>query len=55
MTGQDAAEAAFSYDIPVLLQLFESLGDNCDLGVVQRAVGWNHLVSSGLRPAAQPT
>lgn len=27
------------YDIPRLLQLFESLGENCDLGVVQRAVG----------------
>ena len=39
MTGQDAAGTAFSYDIPVLLQLFESLGDNCDFGVVQRAAG----------------
>jgi hypothetical protein len=39
MTGQDPAGAAFSYDIPVLLQRFESLGDNCDFGVVQRAVG----------------
>jgi len=27
------------YDVPCLLQLFESLGENCDLGVVQRAVG----------------
>jgi hypothetical protein len=27
------------YDVPRLLQLFESLGENCDLGVVQRAVG----------------
>jgi hypothetical protein len=27
------------YDIPRLLQLVESLGENCDLGVVQRAVG----------------
>jgi len=27
------------YDVPRLLQMFESLGENCDLGVVQRAVG----------------
>lgn len=27
------------YDTPRLLQLVESLGENCDLGVVQRAVG----------------
>jgi hypothetical protein len=27
------------YDVPRLLQFFESLGENCDLGVVQRAVG----------------
>jgi hypothetical protein len=27
------------YDMPRLLQLVESLGENCDLGVVQRAVG----------------
>ena len=26
-------------DVPRLLQMFESLGENCDLGVVQRAVG----------------
>jgi hypothetical protein len=31
--------AATCYDVPGLLQLFESLGENCDLGVVQRAVG----------------
>jgi hypothetical protein len=27
------------YDVPRLVQMFESLGENCDLGVVQRAVG----------------
>ena len=27
------------YDIPRLVTLFESLGENCDFGVVQRAVG----------------
>ncbi len=27
------------YDVPRLLRSFESLGENCDLGVVQRAVG----------------
>jgi hypothetical protein len=27
------------YDVPRLLQLFESLGENCDFGVVQRAAG----------------
>lgn len=31
--------AQVCYDIPRLLQLVESLGENCDLGVVQRAVG----------------
>lgn len=31
------------YDIPRLLQLFESLGENCDLGVVQRAIGLEPL------------
>lgn len=40
----DAATAGLSapelcYDVPRLLQAFESLGENCDLGVVQRAVG----------------
>ena len=30
---------ASCYDVPGILQLFESLGENCDLGVVQRAVG----------------
>jgi hypothetical protein len=39
MSGQDAAEPSFCYDIPRLLQQFESLGENCDFGVVQRAVG----------------
>ena len=27
------------YDVPRLVQCFESLGENCDFGVVQRAVG----------------
>ncbi len=31
--------AELCYDVPRLLQMFESLGENCDLGVVQRAVG----------------
>ncbi len=31
--------AEICYDVPCLLQRFESLGENCDLGVVQRAVG----------------
>ena len=31
------------YDVPRLLQRFESLGENCDLGVVQRAVGLEPL------------
>jgi hypothetical protein len=39
MSGQNVAAQEFCYDIPRLLQLFESLGENCDLGVVQRAVG----------------
>ncbi len=34
-----ASAAEFCYDVPRLLQMFESLGENCDLGVVQRAVG----------------
>jgi hypothetical protein len=39
MSGQNTVAPAFCYDIPRLLQLFEGLGDNCDFGVVQRAVG----------------
>jgi hypothetical protein len=39
MRGQNVADPGDCFDIPRLLQLFESLGDNCDLGVVQRAVG----------------
>jgi hypothetical protein len=39
MSGQNAAGRQFCYDIPRLLQLFEGLGENCDFGVVQRAVG----------------
>jgi hypothetical protein len=34
-----SSSPASCYDVPCLLQLFESLGENCDLGVVQRAVG----------------
>jgi hypothetical protein len=33
------AEAGRCWDVPRLLQQFESLGENCDLGVVQRAAG----------------
>ena len=36
---RNAATPEFCYDIPRLLLLFEGLGDNCDFGVVQRAVG----------------
>jgi hypothetical protein len=39
MSGQTDPAPQLCYDIPRLLQLFESLGENCDLGVVQRAVG----------------
>jgi hypothetical protein len=39
MSGQNAAALEFCYDIPRLLLLFEGLGDNCDVGVLQRAVG----------------
>jgi hypothetical protein len=39
MSGQNTAAPEFCYDIPRLLLLFEGLGDNCDFGVVQRAVG----------------
>jgi len=45
MNGQNTRAQEVCYDIPRLLQLFESLGENCDLGVVQRAVG---LESFGL-------
>src|ERR1700722_6807811 len=38
MSGQNAA-AQECFNIPRLLQQFESLGENCDLGVIQRAVG----------------
>jgi len=38
-TSAPASAPASCYDVPGLLQLFESLGENCDLGVVQRAVG----------------
>jgi hypothetical protein len=36
---QSAIAAEFCHDIPRLLQLFVGLGENCDFGVVQRAVG----------------
>jgi len=36
---KSATATEVCYDVPRLLQLFESLGENCDLGVVQRAVG----------------
>ena len=39
ISGQNAAALEFCYDIPRLLLLFEGLGDNCDFGVIQRAVG----------------
>ena len=39
MSGQNAATPQSCYDIPRLLQLCEGLGDNCDFGVLQRAVG----------------
>ena len=39
VNGEDSTASEFCYDIPLLLQLFESLGENCDFGVVQRAVG----------------
>jgi hypothetical protein len=39
MSGQEPIGPEFSHDIPRLLQFFEGLGENCDFGVVQRAVG----------------
>ena len=39
VSGEDNTASEFCYDIPLLLQRFESLGENCDFGVVQRAVG----------------
>jgi hypothetical protein len=39
MTGQNAVAGAFCCNVPLLLQQFESLGENCDFGVVQRAAG----------------
>jgi hypothetical protein len=39
ISGQNVTALEFCYDIPRLLLLFEGLGDNCDFGVVQRAVG----------------
>src|SRR6202043_3376700 len=37
--GLSAAAPEVCLDIPRLLQQFEGLGDNCDFGMVQRAVG----------------
>ena len=39
MSVPNNAAPEFCHDIPRLLGFFEGLGDNCDLGVVQRAVG----------------
>src|ERR1700689_1731220 len=39
MSGQSAVGPESYYDIPRLVQFFEGLGENCDFGVVQRAVG----------------
>ena len=36
---QSGSAAEFCLDIPRLLQLFVGLGENCDFGVVQRAIG----------------
>jgi hypothetical protein len=36
---QNAIAAEFCHDLPRLLQHFVGLGENCDLGVVQRAIG----------------
>ena len=38
-TIRSLAHSELCCDVPRLLQQFESLGENCDLGVVQRAVG----------------
>jgi hypothetical protein len=35
----NTAAPELCYDIPRLLLMFEGLGDNCDFGVIQRAVG----------------
>ncbi len=39
LTSTLGSPAELCYDVPRLLQMFESLGENCDFGVVQRAVG----------------
>ncbi len=39
MRGLSASAPEFCLDVPRLLQQFEGLGDNCDFGMVQRAVG----------------
>jgi hypothetical protein len=39
MGAPNIAGPELSYDISRLITLFESLGENCDFGVVQRAVG----------------
>lgn len=39
MNRQPATATDSCFDVPRLVQCFESLGENCDFGVVQRAVG----------------
>jgi hypothetical protein len=39
MNFSNTVAAGSCHDLPRLLQLFESLGENCDFGVVQRAIG----------------
>jgi hypothetical protein len=39
MSLPNTVAAGFCHDLPRLLQLFEGLGENCDFGVVQRAIG----------------
>ncbi len=39
MNLPNTVAAGFCHDLPRLLQLFEGLGENCDFGVVQRAIG----------------
>src|ERR1700722_14132625 len=39
INGPGSAGPEFCLDVPRLLQQFEGLGDNCDFGMIQRAVG----------------
>lgn len=43
MRGANTARPELCLDVPRLLQQFEGLGDNCDFGMVQRAVGLEPL------------